>query len=481
MVGGERARLRESFQVVMEQRASEVTSGIQQSIGKMERELQRALTTDRLDAETLREIPRRERLVQEIFLIDPQGKRLHPSVVAGLQSNDEVAFLSRSEAFWKSGDRLNATTDDAGNAPTQGWHVWYHGAGPRYLFWKALPGGQLLGAEVPPASLMAEIIASLPANHDEESAFDLIDSRGRSIYQWGQVSTGGITVKQPLPAPLNGWLLHCTMPDPVAKGAGQWQTNLFLGLGAAGLVLGLIAFHLYRESARESRLAGQRVSFVNQVSHELKTPLTNISLYAELASQQLPEDATHAQECLEIVTSESARLGRLIGNVLTFSKHQRGNLQPRLAECDLAAATRAIVEQFRPALEAKLIKLNLSIPTLVPIRTDADMLGQILGNLLSNVEKYAATGEKLDITVEQSEKATKFTVRDYGPGIPASMHERIFEPFFRVSDKLSDGSTGTGIGLGIARDLARLLGGELKSQSPATGTGAQFILTIHHA
>ena len=170
--------------------------------------------------------------------------------------------------------------------------------------------------------------------------------------------------------------------------------------------MSLIAWHLYRESSREMRLAGQRVSFVNQVSHELKTPLTNISLYAELAEQRLPEDADATRECLQVVTTESARLSRLISNVLTFSKHQRGSLQPRLAEVNLQELLSGIVEQFRPVLAAKGHRLNADLSISRAVRTDADMVGQIIGNLLSNVEKYAGAGGEVILCAKQSPAAS---------------------------------------------------------------------------
>lgn len=478
MESGERARLRESFQEVLRQRAMDMNDKISATIHGLEQELDRALTVQNFEPEPLREISRNHRLIQQVFAINAAGKRIFPSTIPAQQSTEEQSFLARSEVFWKSGDRLDAAANDQGSKPAHGWHVWYHGTGQRFLYWKRHPSGGLIGAEVPPAVILSEVIGHLPDGIDENSAFELSDATGKSLYVWGQVIENPLSAKHPVSAPLGAWFLTCSMRDAVAVAAKKWNANFLLGLGTAASVLGLIAYYLYRESSREARLAGQRVSFVNQVSHELKTPLTNISLYAELATQRLPEDATHARECLDVVTTESARLGRLIGNVLTFSKHQRGTLQPKLGTCDLTATIRSVVDQFRPALESKHLQIELRLGELKFIQTDADMLGQILGNLLSNVEKYASDGGRVDVTAEQDAAATRITVRDFGPGIPAGMHTRIFEPFVRVSDRLSDGSTGTGIGLGIARDLARILGGNLISQSPAEGPGAYFILTL---
>jgi signal transduction histidine kinase len=478
MVAGERASLREQWQQVNEQRLAEIKGRISSTIAEMERELLRILPNEMVDMELLRAIPREERLVQQVFLIDERGRRQFPSTNPMLRSNDEQNFLNRSEVLWKSGDRFDALRDETSQSPVQGWQVWYHGSGPRYLFWKRISNQWIMGAEVPAAVLTAEIIADLPADSKADATFTLLDAHGHPLYQWGQATAQQVQSRTSVAPPLGAWSLVCATPDVVAVGATSWKWNLLLGLGAAGLVMGLMAWHLYRESMREVKLAGQRVSFVNQVSHELKTPLTNISLYAELAAQKLPDQATDARECLEVVTSESARLGRLIGNVLTFSKHQRGQVQPRLAAVAPTEIIHAVLEQFRPSLASKQIEIILETEALNPIQTDADMLGQILGNLLSNVEKYASQGGKVIVSANQTARETVISVRDFGQGIPAGQHESIFAPFVRLSDKLSDGTTGTGIGLGIARDLARLLGGELISQSPATGPGACFVLTL---
>jgi signal transduction histidine kinase len=201
-------------------------------------------------------------------------------------------------------------------------------------------------------------------------------------------------------------------------------------------------------------------------------------LYAELATERLPENSDAARECLDVVTSESARLGRLIGNVLTFSKHQHGRLQPRLAKVNLAATLLNTVEQFRPSLEEKGVQISLELEPVMQLETDADMVGQIIGNLLSNVEKYAAGGKAVRIVSKRGNGVAEISVMDQGPGIPKGLCERIFEPFYRISDKLSDGTTGTGIGLGISRELARLLGGNLIAlPSPASG-GSHFLLTL---
>jgi signal transduction histidine kinase len=110
------------------------------------------------------------------------------------------------------------------------------------------------------------------------------------------------------------------------------------------------------------------------------------------------------------------------------------------------------------------------------VEFDRDAVEQILGNLFSNVEKYAASGGRMEVTSTQQGTTTSIVVSDRGPGIPKGQEERIFAPFHRLSNKLSDGVAGTGIGLSIARDLARKHGGDLRVVPSAAG--ASFLLEL---
>ncbi len=107
---------------------------------------------------------------------------------------------------------------------------------------------------------------------------------------------------------------------------------------------------------------------------------------------------------------------------------------------------------------------------------DPDALAQIVANLVSNVEKYAASGKWLGIASRMNEHALVIRVSDRGPGIPVAARERIFQPFERIADAVNDGITGTGLGLAIARDLAKLMGGSLELVQ--ADQGAVFELRI---
>jgi len=123
------------------------------------------------------------------------------------------------------------------------------------------------------------------------------------------------------------------------------------------------------------------------------------------------------------------------------------------------------------------VRIDLRANAAAPVLVDSDALTQIIENLLSNVEKYAATGGVVTITTRQAGGCTTLAVADRGPGIPAKARERVFEPFERLGDQVTEAAQGTGIGLAVVRELARLHGGQALVRDAAVG--ATFEVTLH--
>ncbi len=246
-------------------------------------------------------------------------------------------------------------------------------------------------------------------------------------------------------------------------------TTLALLLAASGIVL-------FRQQKHALRLAAERVSFVNRVSHELGTPLTNLALNLDLATDSLDHRPVEARRRLGLVAEEIERLSRLVANVLTFSQRERDTLQLKPVRCLPTEIIRQTLENFRPALERRGIQIDTNFSADAALMLDPDALSQITGNLLSNVEKYAAAGKWLGLDCSISENFLTLDVRDRGEGIPAAARHRIFAPFERVLQTTNEGASGTGLGLSIGRDLARRMGGELELLE--SEIGATFRLRI---
>jgi len=434
-----------------------------------ERERMSLEATDRQPhtAAAIRDLVRRNAIVRQAFVLGPDGKRTHPPP-AGPVNDSERRFLQRAGQIWQDKQVFYHESE----APSDhGWYVWFWGRGLNIVFWRRVDSGHVIGVELNRPRLLSGIIAALPDSDPvhprlPHGRIALVDSKGDVIYQWGAYEPADgepPSVSLNLKHPLSSWRLdHFAPGAALGKAfAGRMMFNLISALLAVGIALVGLAVYFYRESSRDLREAAQRVSFVNQVSHELKTPLTNIRMYGELLQGSVPEEDEKASRYVGIIVAESQRLSRLIGNILTFSRKRRGRVELRTAAGNVDETIESVLEHFRPSLEAKGVQVVFTLGARATVKFDADALEQILGNLFGNVEKYAASGGMMEVASRQDGEKTIIAVSDRGPGISKDQRERIFEPFHRVSNKLTDGVTGTGIGLAIARDLARLHGGDL--------------------
>jgi signal transduction histidine kinase len=254
--------------------------------------------------------------------------------------------------------------------------------------------------------------------------------------------------------------------DPAVMAVATTLAILLIGSGMV----------LFLQQKRALKLATERVSFVNRVSHELGTPLTNLSLNLDLATEALSVRPEDARRRLGLVAEEIQRLSRLVANVLTFSRCEQDTLVLRPVPCIPADVIERVIENFRPALERRGIVIDTDISSGSPVLLDPDALSQITGNLISNVEKYAAEGRWLGLMCEIKSDVLVLEVRDRGNGISKIAQQRIFLPFERVLQTTNEGASGTGLGLSIGRDLARRMGGDLELlESPH---GSAFRLRI---
>ncbi len=260
-------------------------------------------------------------------------------------------------------------------------------------------------------------------------------------------------------------------------------TELTFGLLIATLVLaiGIGGWLIVSDLNRQLALARQKTDFVSNVSHELKTPLTSIRMFSELLAEQRVTDPAKQRSYLNIITAEAARLTRLINNVLDFSRMERGEKKYDFRDVELAKIARETAETYRPHLENSGFQLECSFPASdLPVRGDTDAIAQILVNLLSNGEKYSNGGKKISIEVSRRDgplPCAEVRILDRGSGIPKGSEEKVFEKFYRAHDSLSSGIQGSGLGLTLARQIARAHGGDVIFE-PRDGGGSCFILRL---
>ena len=248
--------------------------------------------------------------------------------------------------------------------------------------------------------------------------------------------------------------------------------------GALAVVIGVLGFLVFDAQRRDRMVAEQRVSFVNRVSHELRSPLTNILLNVDLASELAEDDPEECVRRLDLVRTEGHRLSRLITNVLTFARVEEGKYAPQVAPCVPADIINGAIDSFVASFASRGVTIVREQENVEGVYgCDGDALAQIVGNLLSNVEKYAPNGTvRISSRMEDGQLIVR--VCDDGPGIPPEAAERIFQPFERVHSDVKEGVAGTGLGLAIARDLARRLGGDLLLVPAQQEAGACFELRL---
>jgi signal transduction histidine kinase len=236
--------------------------------------------------------------------------------------------------------------------------------------------------------------------------------------------------------------------------------------------IGIGSWLIWRDLGRQVQLARQKTDFVSNVSHELKTPLTSIRIFSELLANN--PDPERQKRYSEIIVNESSRLTRLINNVLDFARMDRGEMKYEKEVFDLNALVRETLTNFRLNFASEGID---SDP--LPVRGNRDATAQVLLNLLSNAEKYG--DGRIEVTTRRSENGLgTVQVSDRGPGVPHGSEEKIFEQFHRAHNSLNSGIQGAGLGLTLARQIARANGGDVIYE-PRPGGGSQFSLTLSAA
>ena len=279
------------------------------------------------------------------------------------------------------------------------------------------------------------------------------------------------------------WEIAAYIVDPTRLTQAVCTETIICGLLIAVLVFAISVggWLIVTDLNRQLALARQKTDFVSNVSHELKTPLTSIRMFSELLAENRVADPTKQRAYLQIITAETARLTRLINNVLDFSRMERGEKKYNLRDADLIDIVRETVDTYRPHLENCGFEMECVLgPGQLPIRADADAIAQIIVNLLSNAEKYS-NGEK-KILIEANRRdgplpCAEVKILDRGSGVPRGCEERIFEKFYRAHDSLSSGIQGSGLGLTLARQIARAHGGDVIYEL-RVGGGSCFCLRL---
>ncbi len=245
-----------------------------------------------------------------------------------------------------------------------------------------------------------------------------------------------------------------------------------LALSAAG---GLYMSHKAMRPAREA-FARQR-DFVADASHELKTPLALAKVNAEEIRRN--PSSPNNREIVEDQLSEIDRMDALLSDLLLLARLDSGRLEVEKKPFDLAVVAGEAAERFLKRAAAERVRLEISLPTELPVRGDAARTGQILAALLDNAVRHTPQEGAITVSGRALDGKAQVSVSDTGPGVPPEHLPRIFERFYRAEEARTRKGGGTGLGLAIARDLARAQGGDLTAANRSSDhRGAVFVLTL---
>lgn len=275
-----------------------------------------------------------------------------------------------------------------------------------------------------------------------------------------------------------GWSVAVVARDPEALSARQADTRR-RGLGIILLSLSMIGVGTVlsaRLVQRELENARDKADFAANVSHELRSPITQIRLKAEALQLGLAPDEDARLRHYDVIVREAERLSRLVDNVLDFASIERGRKRYTFRPGDLGVTVERMVDAAKVAMETRGMDIQLSLPDDLPVVWhDADAVSQVLTNLLSNAAKYGQEAGWVRVSIDATDAELRVSVADGGIGIAPEEQVQIFEQYYRSSDPHARRKKGTGIGLTIVKYILEAHGGHVSLRS-ALGRGSTFTL-----
>ena len=282
------------------------------------------------------------------------------------------------------------------------------------------------------------------------------------------------------------WLVNpMTSPDPLDEVVRHRERTHILFTSALALMLGVGLLAMIRGAARARELAQLKSDFVSTVSHELKTPLTSIRMFAEMLQQGLAQgDPEKMDRYHGVIVQESQRLGLLIANLLDYAQIERGTRRYTQASVELAQLGQLAVSTFEalasPQAQAGRNPISIDVsPSAMTTEVEVDrdvVVGAVL-NLLANAAKYGGAGKPIEVRIDADATGASIAVRDHGPGIPPAEQARIFREFYRTPDAYRSNVEGTGLGLALVKRHIEALGGTVEVVSEV-GRGATFTIRL---
>jgi signal transduction histidine kinase len=449
--------------------------------------------------EALQALERQDPMIAQVFLVASPDRVIYPSAApevrpvrdgrderarkATMRRTGRAYFLSKvSDAFEERIDKVKrySSTFKRKTKIVAGMPLLFS-----YIYVLDMTGERiagLLGFQVDLEHFTEAVWAPRVKAFQEgdELAIAILDDDNRLVLGPPGVVSQTPVIEEDLEHLFDDWRLVIFPKTPHSLEAmANLRTKIYLWMISV-LLLTLIAgaYVTISTTKRVVRLARLRSDFVSNVSHELRTPLTSIRMFGELLLMGRIADPEEQRRCLQIIARESERLSRLIDNVLNFAKIERGVKRYELEHEEMGAIVGSVVEAFKYHAEEQGFAIKTVIQENLPeVKADADAISQVLFNLLSNAIKYSDKDTTVEVRVFQQDSHVVTEVADQGIGIDARDLPRIFEDFYRADQSPESERPGTGLGLTLARHIARAHGGDIVVESEK-GKGSTFSLVL---
>jgi signal transduction histidine kinase len=217
--------------------------------------------------------------------------------------------------------------------------------------------------------------------------------------------------------------------------------------------------------------------FLSSVSHEMRTPLTNITAFTEILGSMSPSNEKEWREFVGIIGDESRRLSRLVDHVLEYSRLESSKTSFQFTDVDATSLVRGLTVQFADAARGAGITLRAEAADGLQVHADAGRLNHVLSHLVGNGLKFAPRGGRITVQATCGGDHVQFSVDDDGPGVPADHRQSVFDKFHQVGDVMTDKPKGTGLGLAICRRTVDLMHGAIWCEQSELG-GARFCFVL---
>jgi signal transduction histidine kinase len=351
-------------------------------------------------------------------------------------------------------------------------------AGAHLAFWKSNPFTALvLSASFLESGCWPAIFS---AGLEKRFRFTLSSPEGERVYGAAANGRAALEVLRTLMIDNRPWLLQVWSQDPDALYSDlQRKQSLFMAMLIVTVaLLGFGGYLTARTVKRELEIARMRADFVSTVSHEFRSPLTGIRQLGEMLLDGRVRSEEKQRGYYRLIVQESRRLGRLVENILDFSRMEEGRKEYRFAPLNTSIWLRRLVEDFQSELVQNGISIVSHIPDeLPPLSGDAEALGCAVHNLLDNAVKYSPASKTVWLDVKTEDGRIAIAVRDQGAGISEQDQRHIFEKFYRGDGEISRKVKGAGLGLSLVKHTVTAHGGDVECAS-RLGEGSTFTIRL---